>query len=39
MHDTYIRVRAAAHLYEPMGKPMAGVFTIARNLSLMKLRA
>lgn len=39
MHDTYLKVRSAAHLYEPMGKPMAWVFTIAKNLSLMKLRA
>ncbi len=38
LHDTYIKIRAAAHLYEPMGKPMAWVFTIARNFGLMKLR-
>ena len=39
MQDTYLKIRAAAHLYKPMGKPMAWVFTIARNLSMSKLRA
>lgn len=38
LQDTYLKIRAAAHLYEPRGKPMAWVFTIARNLSLMHLR-
>jgi RNA polymerase sigma-70 factor (ECF subfamily) len=38
VQDTYIKIRAAAHLYKPMGKPMAWVFTIARNLSISKLR-
>lgn len=32
VQDTYIRVRAAAHLYKPQGKPLAWLFTIARNL-------
>lgn len=32
MHDTYLKIRASAHLYQPMGKPMAWIFTIARNL-------
>lgn len=32
MHDTYIKIRSAAHLYKPMGKPMAWIFTIAKNL-------
>lgn len=36
--DTYLKIRAAAHLYEPMGKPMSWVFTITRNLSMSKLR-
>lgn len=39
MQDTFLKIRSAAHLYKPMGKPMAWVFTIARNLSLSKLRA
>ena len=37
LQDTYLKIRAAAHLYKPMGKPMAWVFTIARNLSMSKL--
>lgn len=32
VQDTYVRVRAAAHLYKPRGKPLAWLFTIARNL-------
>lgn len=39
VQDTYLKIRAAAHLYQPMGKPMAWVFTIARNLSISKLRS
>lgn len=38
VQDTYLKIRAAAHLYQPMGKPMAWVFTIARNLTISKLR-
>ena len=38
LQDTYIKIRSAAHLYKPMGKPMAWVFTITRNLSMSKLR-
>ena len=38
MQDTFVKIRGAAHLYRPMGKPMAWIFTIARNLCLMKLR-
>ncbi|WP_373483149.1 RNA polymerase sigma factor [Acetobacterium sp.] len=38
VQDTYLKIRAAAHLYQPMGKPMAWVFTIARNLSISKIR-
>ncbi|WP_418667009.1 RNA polymerase sigma factor [Allofournierella sp.] len=33
MQDTFLKVRAAAHLYQAMGKPMAWLFTIARNLA------
>lgn len=39
MQDTYLKIRTAASLYKPQGKPLAWIFTIARNLSLMKLRA
>ncbi len=38
VQDTYLKIRGAAHLYVPMGKPMAWIFTIARNLSISKLR-
>ena len=33
-----MKIRAASHLYRPMGKPMAWVFTIARNLAMSRLR-
>lgn len=33
VQDTYLKIRAAAHLYQPQGKPMAWMFTIARNLT------
>jgi len=36
--DTYLKIRAAAHLYKPMGKPLAWVFTITRNLAITKIR-
>ncbi len=36
--DTFLKVRAAAHLYEPRGKPMAWILTITRNLCLMRIR-
>ena len=32
MMDTYLKIRSAAHLYRPDGKPMAWVFTIVKNL-------
>ena len=38
VQDTYLKIRAAAHLYQPMGKPMAWFFTIARNLAISKIR-
>ena len=38
LHDTYIKLKSCAHLYEGRGKPMAWLFTITRNLCLMKLR-
>lgn len=37
--DTFLKIRSAAHLYKPMGKPMAWVITITRNICLMRLRA
>lgn len=39
MQDTYIRIRETAHNYRPQGKPMAWIFTITRNLCLMRLRS
>ena len=38
MQETYIKIMVSAHLYKPMGKPLAWIFTIARNLYLSKLR-
>lgn len=38
LQETYLKIRSAAHLYRPMGKPMAWIFTIARNICLMKFR-
>ena len=38
MQDTFLKIRSAAPLYQPMGKPMAWIFTITRNICLMKLR-
>ena len=39
MQDTYLRIDASAAFYRPSGKPMAWIFTIARNLALMRLRS
>lgn len=32
IQDTYIKIISAAHLYKPMGKPLAWMFTIAKNM-------
>lgn len=32
LQETYLKVMGAAHLYTPQGKPLAWMFTIARNL-------
>lgn len=32
MQDTYVKILSAAHLYKPMGKPLAWMFTIAKNI-------
>lgn len=39
MQDTFLRADGAAARYEPRGKPMAWLLTIARNLALERLRA
>jgi len=38
LQETYIRIRLHADQYEDQGKPLAWMFTIARNLALMRLR-
>ena len=38
LQDTYVKVCLNADQYQSQGKPMAWILTIARNLSLMKLR-
>ena len=38
MQETYLKIMSAAHLYKPMGKPLAWMFTIAKNLYLSKIR-
>lgn len=38
LQETYIKIRENAFRYRHKGKPMAWVFTIARNLAYMKLR-
>ena len=39
MMDTYLKIRCAAHLYMPMGKPMAWILTITNNIARTKLRS
>lgn len=38
LHDTYVSVWTRADSYVPQGKPLAWVFTIARNLCYMRFR-
>lgn len=38
LQETYIKIWAAAGSYNPRGSPMAWILTIAKNLSLMRLR-
>lgn len=38
VQDTFIKIRSVAHLYQPMGKPVAWMFTIAKNLTRNQLR-
>lgn len=38
IQETYLKVMSAAHLYKPMGKPLAWLFTIAKNLYYSKYR-
>lgn len=39
MMDTYLKIRCAAHLYMLMGKPMAWILTITKNIARTKLRS
>lgn len=39
VQDTFLKVRAAAELYQPQGKPLAWLFTIARNLARNLIRS
>lgn len=36
--ETFLKIRSAAHLYKPMGKPLAWMFTVTRNLAMDHLR-
>ncbi|PWM67806.1 MAG: RNA polymerase sigma factor [Clostridiales bacterium] len=38
LHDCFVAVYSSASEYKPLGKPMAWIMTIAKNLCLMKLR-
>ena len=38
VQETFLKVRAAAHLYVPQGKPLAWLFTITKNLCRDLLR-
>lgn len=38
MQETYLKVWTMAETYEPQGKPLAWMFTIARNLCYMRFR-
>ena len=38
MQDTYIKLISAAHLYKPMGKPLAWLFTIGKNIFYSRMR-
>ena len=38
VQETYLKVRAAAHLYVPQGKPLAWLFIITKNLCRDLLR-
>ena len=39
MHDAFIKIYTAAVAYKPMGKPMAWILTIVKNLCYSKIRA
>ncbi len=39
LQDTFVSIYASARSYVKMGKPMAWILTITRNLALMKMRS
>ena len=39
MHDTFIKAYTGAVTYKPMGKPLAWILTIVRNLSYNRIRS
>ena len=38
MHDAFLKIHEGAKDYQPMGKPLAWIFTIVRNLCYNRLR-
>lgn len=38
LQDTYVKIYTSADMYKSQGKPLAWIFTIARNLAFMKIR-
>ena len=38
LQETYLKIWTSAGSYKPQGKPLAWMFTIARNLCYMKFR-
>jgi len=38
LQETYLKIKSAAHLYKPMGKPLAWMFTVAKNIYRSNLR-
>ena len=38
LQDTFLKIKSASHLYKASGKPLAWMFTIAKNLFYEKLR-
>lgn len=38
LQDTFINIKNGAHLYKPSGKPLAWIFTIAKNLAYRKIQ-
>lgn len=39
LQETYVKLMNSSHLYQPMGKPMAWLFTISKNLAISHLRS